>query len=131
MSPKRKSLPTEGQLGPNKASKKTYLLEELVTSFGDLKSIEFEPFQPEQERPAKALLPLNFLIQPLPSDYFNLFFTPDLYELIIRNTNKYAAIQRLDKVEKVQEWYELNIAELQVFIGVIIYMGVHLEPETA
>ena len=131
MPPKRKSPPTEGQLGPNKASKKTHLLEELVTSFRDLKSIEFEPFQLEQECPAKALLPSNFPIQLLPSDYFNLFFTPDLYELIVRNTNKYAAIQRLDKVKKVQEQYELNVAELQVFIRVIIYMGVYLEPETA
>ena len=103
MPPKRKSPPTEGQLGPNKASKKTHLLEELVTSFRDLKSIEFEPFQLEQECPAKALLSSNFLIQLLPSDYFNLFFTPDLYKLIVRNTNKYVAIQRLNKVEKVQE----------------------------
>jgi hypothetical protein len=39
MPPKRKSLPTEGQLEPNKASKKTHLLKELVTDFGDLKSI--------------------------------------------------------------------------------------------
>ena len=102
MPPKRKTPPTEGQSGPNKASKKTQLLEELATGFGDLKSIEFEPFRPEQERPAKAILPSNFPIQPLPSDYFNLYLTPDLYELIVRNTNKYAAIQRLDKEEKVR-----------------------------
>jgi hypothetical protein len=62
MPPKRKYSPTEGQLEPNKASKKPYLLKELVTDFGDLKSIQFEPFQLEQERPAKALLLLNFPI---------------------------------------------------------------------
>jgi hypothetical protein len=39
MPPKRKSLLTEGQLEPNKASKKTHLLKELVADFGDLKSI--------------------------------------------------------------------------------------------
>jgi hypothetical protein len=65
MPPKRKSPPTEGQLEPNKASKRTHLLEELVADFGDLKSIQFEPFRPEQERPAEALLPSNFPIQPV------------------------------------------------------------------
>jgi hypothetical protein len=39
MPPKRKSSPTEGQLEPNKAFKKTYLLKELVADFGDLKLI--------------------------------------------------------------------------------------------
>jgi hypothetical protein len=62
MPPKRKSLLIEGQLEPNKASKKTYLLKELVTDFGDLKSIQFKLFQPEQERLTKAPLPSNFLI---------------------------------------------------------------------
>ena len=70
---KRKTLPTRGQSEPKKASKKSQLLEDLLPKFGDLKSIEFEPFQPEKERPAKALLPSNFPTQAQPSDYFNLF----------------------------------------------------------
>jgi hypothetical protein len=114
MPPKRKSPPTEGQLGPNKASKKTQLLEELFVNFGDLKSIQFEPFRPEQERLAEALLPSNFPTQPVPSDYFSLFFTSDIFDLIVRNTNKYASIQRLDRAEKAREWHELNTAELSV-----------------
>jgi hypothetical protein len=130
MPPKRKIPPTEDQLGPNKASTKTQLREELFAHFGDLKSVQFKPFQPEKDRPAKALLPSTFSTQPIPSDYFNLFFTSDLFDLIVRNTNKYASIQRLNKAERAREWHELNTAELRVFIGVIIYMGVHYEPET-
>jgi hypothetical protein len=65
MPPKRKSPPIEGQLEPNKAFKRTYLLKELVADFGDLKLIQFKLFWPEQERLAKALLLLNFLIQPV------------------------------------------------------------------
>jgi hypothetical protein len=103
MPPKRKSPLTEAQLEPNKASKKAHFIEELVTKFGDLKSIQFEPFQPEQERPAEAHLPANFLIRPAPSDYFDLFFISDLFDLIVRNTNKYASIQRLNKAEKTRE----------------------------
>ena len=131
MPPKRKLPPIECSSEPSKRSKTTCLTDQLITEFGDLKSIQFEPFQPEQSRPAEALLPSSFPTNPLPSDYFNLFFTSDLFDLIVRNTNKYAAIQRLDKAEKGREWHNLNSAELRVFIGVIIYMGVHLEPETS
>jgi hypothetical protein len=53
----RKSPPTEGQLEPKKPSKKAYILNELVTEFGDLKSIQFVPFEPEESRPAEALSP--------------------------------------------------------------------------
>jgi hypothetical protein len=131
MPPKRKIPPIERSSEPLKRSKTTYLTDQLITEFGDLKSIQYEPFQPEQIRPAEALLSSNFPTNPLPSDYFNLFFTSDLFDLIVRNTNKYAAIQRLDKEEKGREWHDLNSAELRVFIGVIIYMGIHLEPETS
>jgi hypothetical protein len=130
MPPKRKSPPTEDQLGSNPKLQKTGLLNTLVSEFGDLKSIQFEPFRPEERCLAQALLPSNFPTQPIPFDYFNLFFTSDLFDLITHNTNKYAAIQRLDKVEKGREWYELNTAELRVFIGVIIYMGVYIAPDT-
>ena len=41
MPPKRKSLPTEDQLGPNPKLRKTDLLDILVSEFGDLKSIQF------------------------------------------------------------------------------------------
>ncbi len=130
MPPKRKNPPTEGQLEPKKASKTTHYVAELVTKFGDLKSIQFKPFQPEQIRPAQALLPSDFPNQPVPSDYFNLFFTSDLFDLIVRNTNKYAVIQRLNKEERLRAWHNVNSAEIRVFIGVVIYMGVHIEPET-
>src|SRR5271170_5751629 len=100
MPPKRKTPPTEDPLGPPNTSKKTHILEELFTQFGDLQSIQFEPFQPEQARDTRALLPPTFPINAAPSDYFDLFFTSDLFDLIVRNTNKYASIQRLDKTEK-------------------------------
>jgi hypothetical protein len=131
MPPKRKTPPLQGQSEPSKSSKKLRTVEELLTEFGDLKSIQFEPFQPEQERPARALLPSNFPSQPTPYDYFNLYFTSHLFDLISHNTNKYAELQRLHKEERLREWVQLVPAELHVFIGAIIYMGVHSEPNTA
>ena len=103
MPPKRKIPPLEGQLEPDKPSKRHNKIEELLNQFGDLKSIEFEPFKPEPERPARAKLPSDFPAQPSPYDYFNLFFTSDLFDLITYNTNKYAIIQRLNKEEQQRE----------------------------
>jgi len=58
-----------------------------------------------------------------------LFFTPDLLRTITTNSNRYANIQRLRiPQEKAREWTDLLIEELYVFLGTIIYMGVHEEP---
>ena len=44
--------------------------------------------------------------------------------------NKYANIQRLYKGEgNICEWLPLLVEELYVFIGTIIYMGIHEEPQ--
>src|SRR4051794_3906179 len=127
MPPKRKISPLEGQLEPDKPSKRHNKIEELLNQFGDLKSIEFEPFKPEPERPAEVNLPSNFPTQPSPYDYFNLFFTSDLFDLITHNTNKYAAMVRLNKEEQQRKWTQLVPAELRIFIGAVIYMGIHYE----
>jgi hypothetical protein len=60
MPPKRKSLLAEGQLEPENPSKKAYILNELITKFEDLKSIQFVPFEPKESCSAEALLPLDF-----------------------------------------------------------------------
>src|SRR6266566_399327 len=79
---------------------------------------------------AQALLPSTFPTEPHPFDYFTLFFTPSLFQTITTNTNQYANIQRIhaDK-EGLREWSALLVEELYVFIGAIIYMGVHEEPQ--
>ena len=129
MPPKRKKPPIEGTSSAIKRPKKTPIVDQLIIDYGDVQSIHFEPFRPEQIRPAHALLPSTFPTEPLPSDYLNLFLTPDLFDIITRNTNTYVANQRLNKEERVRAWHPLNSVELQVFIGVIIYMGVHREPD--
>jgi hypothetical protein len=114
---------------PTEAPKKARTLDEIITEFGLIKDIIYTPFQPEQKRPAQALLPPAFPLQAHPYDYFTLFFTPDLFSLITTNTNRYANIQRAHTAEKGQrEWTDLLVEELYVFIGTIIYMGVHEEP---
>jgi hypothetical protein len=61
MPPKRKLPFTDDQLGPNLKVQKTDLVSVLISEFGDLQSIQFEPFQPEEECPVRAILSSDFL----------------------------------------------------------------------
>ena len=113
---------------PNR--RKARSLEDILHQFRPIERVSYEPFQPFQPRPAKALLPSTFPTQPHPYDYFTLFFTLNLFQIITTNTNRYANIQRIYIVEeRLREWSDMFIEELHVFIGAIIYMGVHKESQ--
>jgi hypothetical protein len=128
MPPKRKA-PIDPN-APNKAAKKEAIVSTLRQQF-EPSSVVFTPLQPELPRPASANLPTSFppILQATPFDYFTLFFTPELYKLIARNTNTYAATQRMQKDERQREWRDIIHEDIMVFIGVVIYMGVHLEAD--
>jgi Transposase IS4 len=76
------------------------------------------------------MLPTSFPKNPHPFDYFALFFTPTLFQTITTNTNRYARLQKLHvQQERARLWSDVLVEELYVFIGAIIYMGVHEEPQ--
>lgn len=103
-------------------------LQEILDEVSPLTDITYEPVKIEDHKEAYARLPSTFTEHSHPYDYFALFFTPSLFDLITKNTNQYAAIH----MEKGQrEWTNLLVEELYVFIGAIIYMGVHKEPEVS
>jgi hypothetical protein len=105
-------------------------LEDILLRLGPITGVSYEPFQSEPRQTARALLPTSFPRNPHPFDYFSLFFTQDLFQTITTNTNRYANIQRLQVAqERAREWTDLLVEELYVFLGVIIYMGVHEEPQ--
>ena len=105
-------------------------LEDILHEFGPINEVSYTPFQIEQLQSAKALLPSTFPIQPHPYDYFTLFLTNNLLRTITTNTNRYANIHRIQVADEgMREWSDLLVEELYVFIGVIIYMGVHKEPQ--
>ncbi|PVH67639.1 hypothetical protein DL98DRAFT_279450 [Cadophora sp. DSE1049] len=104
-------------------------LEAILDEFGPITKVSFKPFECEAPRLAKATLPPDFPPTVEPYDYFALFFTPDLLKVITSNTNRYASLQRIQvKQERARQWYDLVVEECWVFIGVLIYMGVHEEP---
>jgi hypothetical protein len=109
---------------------KAQSLEDILLSLGPITRVSYEPFQPEHGQTARALLPPTFPSKPHPFDYFSLFFTWDLLQTITTNTNRYASIQKLHvPQERAREWTDLLIEELYVFLGAIIYMGIHEEPQ--
>ena len=111
------------------ASSKARSLEDILAEFEPIDQVIFEPVDIEAHKDAQALLPPTFLPSSHPFDYFALFFTPKLIETITKNTNQYAAIQRLHIIEeRVRKWDTLIMEELYVFIGALIYIGIHEEP---
>jgi hypothetical protein len=71
----------------------------LIADFGNLELLNYTLFQPKPDRPAQTNLPPDFLNLSQPINYFNLFFAPDLFDTIVRNTNVYAGFERLKKEE--------------------------------
>ncbi|PVH71393.1 hypothetical protein DL98DRAFT_381752, partial [Cadophora sp. DSE1049] len=101
----------------------------ILNEFGPITDVAFEPFECEALRSATATLPPDFLPSSELYDYFTLFFTPTLLQIITTNTNRYANQQRIKvKEENTRQWRPLVLEELRVFIGVLIYMGVYEEP---
>ena len=105
-------------------------LEAILLELGPITSVSYDPFKCEPPQPAKALLPASFPPKPHPFDYFSLFFTPDLFKTITKNTNTYARIYRIRVLqENTREWSNLLLEELYIFIGVVLYMGVYYKPQ--
>ena len=110
--------------------RKARSLQQILDEFSPLTDIIYEPVKIEDHREAHPLLPPTFIEHSYLYDYFALFFTPDLFHLITKNTNQYAAIYRTADQEG-REWTDLLVEELYVFISAIIYIGVCEMPEVS
>jgi hypothetical protein len=109
--------------------RKSKVLDDIIDKLGLIDEVLYTPFQYEPPRDLIPLLPNSFPLKPRPFDYFSLFFTPDLFQTITKNTNRYASIYRFQvQQERAREWTDLLIEEFYVFIGAIIYIGVYYEP---
>ena len=107
----------------------SFTLKEILAQFEPLENVVFELIQPELYRAVQPLLLPSFSITSHPFDYFTLFFIYNLFQLIIKHINKYTAIQRIQTKAGQQEWFDLVVKELYIFIGCIIYIGIYKEPD--
>src|SRR6266542_2517816 len=56
---------------------------------------------------------------------FSLFFTTDILNIIVNNTNEYATFKLS---EGGRPWQNLTLSELRIFIAMLIYMGIFKLP---
>ena len=66
---------------------------------------------------------------PIPrsaKEIFFLFFTPTLLELIVEQTNKYAA--ECMGLEKYKKWNKVTVDELCAYMGFMLLMGIVHHP---
>jgi len=61
---------------------------------------------------------------PSPGSFFKLCFTEDTFSLLVRNTNLYAK-EKGAGGEGQRPWKDIQISHLKIWIGIVIYMGVH------
>ena len=86
------------------------------------------PFAGEEK--ILELLPRN----PLPLDYFKLYVTDEIIDIIVQETNLYAeqCIERdhetLRPFSLAHQWKPTNRVEMQAFLGLLILMGVVYKP---
>jgi hypothetical protein len=77
----------------------------------------------------KAHLNLPSTMQELsycdPYSIFSLFFSLEILNIIVENTNEYA---KSKFAEKKRSWDDLTLSELKIFLAIIIYMGLFKMP---
>ena len=68
-----------------------------------------------------------------PIQYFDMFFTLGLWNLIVAETNRYAnqflcSQQQISPNTRVREWRPVNIVEMKAFVAVLLEMGITRRP---
>lgn len=62
-----------------------------------------------------------------PIDFFNLYFTDDFLQLVVRETNAFAEalfLRGATERSRITDWKELDLAELKIFLGIVFLMGI-------
>ncbi len=62
-----------------------------------------------------------------PYTIFSLFFTESDLQLLVQHTNEYAFLFPAQKTLHSRAWYPTTISEFRAFLGVSIWMGLHVE----
>ena len=62
-----------------------------------------------------------------PYAIFSLFFTEATLELLVQHINEYAFLYPRPKSIGARAWYPTTVNEFRAFLGVSIWMGLHIE----
>ena len=62
-----------------------------------------------------------------PYAIFNLFFTDQTIETLVRHTNEYAFLNPGPETSESRTWFPTTVKEFRAYLGVSIWMGLHIE----
>ena len=64
------------------------------------------------------------------SDFFDLYSTKELQELLVTETNHFAVqfFENHDLISYTSEWVPMTVDEMKVFIGLVLLMGIIQKP---
>ncbi|KAL1956703.1 hypothetical protein VTO42DRAFT_6853 [Malbranchea cinnamomea] len=116
---------------PKTAAKRKRKLEEIMAELPSLEVVksQYTPLQTVPRQP-KLHIP-NTADADSPYALFSLFLTEEIFDKIADSTNAYARA-KLPKIHDAnthaRSWKDTNAAEIKVFFGILIYMGVHESP---
>lgn len=80
---------------------------------------------PNPARKMSTVLPEDCDIKDLIS-FFELFFREEQYELLAKNTNKYAAAYpEIYPDKKPKPWKDTTASEIKIYVALLIYMGIN------
>jgi hypothetical protein len=149
---------TRTTLSKSQKTKRTRVTKAKILKQSDLEIKENLPLPPpfdrfeskHQPHLATPLLPPELPFDPArglpnPLETFSLFFSDDILEHLVENTNLYAFEKRTNPPppeslatqdtpspshhhDNPRPWYDLTIGEIKIFVGIQIYMGVYRYP---
>ena len=62
-----------------------------------------------------------------PYSIFSLFFSEETLQVLVQHTNEYAFLHRDPAHPHVRIWFPTTVKEFQAYLGVSIWMGLHVE----
>ena len=84
---------------------------------------------------ADAGMNVNVPPEPTPYDFVKLFFTPELWQLLVTETNRYAEQYLaqfgadLTRHSRLKKWVPVTVPEMKVFLSLYLLMGIVVKPE--
>jgi len=113
-------IPTSTSLSPTATINPTHTSKVTTPWTTSLKKPIFHPFTGQSAAGLHVPTPDN------PSESFQLFFTPDLIERIVEQSNLYA--EEVMDEEKFEKWNLITTKDLQAYFGFCILMGINSLP---
>jgi Transposase IS4 len=68
-----------------------------------------------------------------PVAIFDLFYSPEQLAILVASTNKFGRNQSQigPRCKRALEWTDITIGELYAYLGILIYMSLHIENRTS